>query len=249
MQGDEPVLRRHTSTDSVAGIEPASHSLSLSLSLSLSFSLSLLCNRPFRFSPVSFLRTAPSAAPTASPRANVVPSAAPTAVPTAATTVAEMELDFLGAGLISGSFSAHGVSDDVLAWLGEEGVARQVRASLPCFSAGTARSWLAPRAHTPLGCSPGKSHLVLMMKTAERLQCWFPAMRVVEAMWSRIPAPRRFYVRMSGQDALFHRYVSRVLLCRLVMRGSLTAPRGEAARERLTRAPSYRSRASNLRFV
>lgn len=32
----------------------------------------------------------------------------------------------LGTGFLSGSFSADGVSDDVLAWLGEEGVCRQV---------------------------------------------------------------------------------------------------------------------------
>lgn len=67
-----------------------------------------------------------SAAPTASPSTGAASSAAPTVAPTLRATAAEEEFGFLGPGFVSGSFSADGVSDDVLSSLGEEGVVRQV---------------------------------------------------------------------------------------------------------------------------
>lgn len=48
--------------------------------------------------------------------------------PPPAATVTDEELGFLGPAFMSGSFSADGVSDNVLASLGEEGVCRLVRA-------------------------------------------------------------------------------------------------------------------------
>ena len=68
--------------------------------------LSIILSRPTsRFRPTTF----PSPAPSASP------------------TLAGEELGFLGSGYISGSFSADGIPDEVLASLGQDGAVRQVR--------------------------------------------------------------------------------------------------------------------------
>ncbi|CAM9123367.1 unnamed protein product, partial [Scytosiphon promiscuus] len=64
--------------------------------------------------------------------ATLTPTASPTAGPTPAATPAD-GFGFLGAGFVRGSFSADGVSDDVLDTLGEEGVVRQAVCALdPC---------------------------------------------------------------------------------------------------------------------
>eukprot|EP00903_Cladosiphon_okamuranus_P017296 g15937.t2 len=74
-----------------------------------------------------------SAAPTASPSAGLASSTAPTLTPTVGGTEGEDAFGFLGPGFMTGSFSADGVSDDVLASLGEDGVVRQVVCELdPC---------------------------------------------------------------------------------------------------------------------
>lgn len=86
---------------------------------------------------------APSAASSASPTtiARETRSPPPTVAPT---TLAGEAPGFLGSGFVYGSFSADGISDDLLASLGEEGVCRQVyayvriRSSPPCCCPRTA---------------------------------------------------------------------------------------------------------------